>query len=90
MRDNGTKNNYPSGTGITFTSGKVDKALSQLSVLKATGWDFIPGEVYASIMEEKITNPVWYWKICRDMARLLTTLINSKEEFLKNCSSHDL
>ena len=82
LKDTGWKNKYETkGAGMTFTSGNVDKALSQISLLKATSWDFIPGTVFVLILKDKITDPLSYWRNCTNIARLLTDLVNRKDDF---------
>ena len=81
MKDFGVKEKYDRELGddcpkLTFSADEVRKAMEKTSFDKATGWDFIPGEVFKLIMKDvKLFD-----EFCERAATLFTELINRDDD----------
>ena len=81
LDDNGKKKIYRiiNGSCINIDKSDVISAIERLNLKKATSWDYIPGEVFNLILNDRIENPTLFNKTCDNIARLLNNLFSRKE-----------
>ncbi len=71
-KDNGKKETYVDGFNtvkLVFTGDDVLAAMEDINFDKATGWDYLSGEVFKLIRKYKTDNPRVYTEFCVNMAK---------------------